>query len=672
MQDAITYEHYGHHALPNQSIFDPRDSPHSAQSSPPPRTLGPRRKSVVFAPPTYVDHPGVTWSDESDDEEDEDPEAGLIDSELTISEEDADMDAEETITTRQVSSVTTPPPQTAHQSYAAQVETTAPEDSSMEPDDGIAWSDASARESQQRVVDLAEGRDSPSGKYGALGVARGPSTGVPRPETPRDEPKPIEIVQETINDVHPPDIIDSMRLSPLENQRATPSLRSVSTTSQVSSSSYASTARSDSTSPDLDGRKKKEGSTRKKRSGVFSGLFKKRDKSKPAPIEDKARGSDESFVNRSQSAAPGPSGSPLVHRPDITVSTPVPESQISPRAQRLQMDQQQQRYQEYMARSGNAESVTRMTESSSSSRLGVSDSGSFTNGRPGSIIVHPSINAIGELTVLRVFAGDTIESESTFKTVLTNEETNAKRLVQQAVQRLQLSASDEYYLVIKEVDGEQVELADEEKVLEKFFAMNSQYDDVQAVTRVRRSSIGSISSIASNLSQHPAIRKFASNDYSDDSSVKLFLHRRSRLPVADTSTESIPTTPTRAKPFPYLSVGTDANVSPASSTGSPTARFSMQILISSADLPEGMGLDPETEVARILKRGSGESANSRKLLLIPRNATVAEVIEAGLERFGISGVVAGGDDVEDKISKRRSVMRARYGLVARLGDDEGM
>ena len=655
MQDAITYEHYTTHALPS---LDP------GQSSPHARTLGSRRKSVVFAAPTYVDHPGVTWSDASscsDDDENED-DAGLIESELTVMDEDGEVDAEETIMSRQVTSVTTPPPQTAHQSYAAHVETTPTvEDPPTEPDDGIAWSDAAARESQMRIVEHAvEGRDSPSGRYGALGVARGPSTGVARPETPREEPRGEEAVK---NDVHPADIIDRMRLSPLENQRASPSLRSVSTASQVSSASYASTARSDSASPDLDGRKRKEGTAKKKRSGVFSGLFKKRDKARPtaaaaaAVDEDKARGSDESFVNRSQSAAQGPTGSPLAasdHQP-----------------MRVQPMDQHQRYHEYVARSGTIDSAIKLTDSTFSSRLGVSDSGSFSTGRPGSIIVHPSVHAFGELTVLRVFAGETVESENTFKTVLTNEETNAKRLVQQAVQRLQLPSNEDYYLVIKEADGEQVELADDEKVLEKFFAMSAQYDDDQAVNRIRRSSIGSISSIASNLSQHPVIRKFASNDYSDDSSVKLFLHRRSRPPPADTSTDSIPTTPTRAKPFPYLSVGTDADGSPASSAGSPTARFSMQVAVSSADLPEGMGLDPETEVARIVKRGSSESGTSHKLLLVPRNAMVAEVIEAGLERFGISGVVAGGDDVEDKISKRRSMMRVRYGLVARVGDEEG-
>jgi hypothetical protein len=53
----------------------------------------------------------------------------------------------------------------------------------------------------------------------------------------------------------------------------------------------------------------------------------------------------------------------------------------------------------------------------------------------------------------------------------------------------------------------------------------------------------------------------------------------------------------------------------------------------------------------------------RKVFIFPKNTTVAEVIELGLERFGISeGVVDGGDEVEDKGSKRRSASRVRYGL----------
>jgi hypothetical protein len=54
----------------------------------------------------------------------------------------------------------------------------------------------------------------------------------------------------------------------------------------------------------------------------------------------------------------------------------------------------------------------------------------------------------------------------------------------------------------------------------------------------------------------------------------------------------------------------------------------------------------------------------RKIFMMPKNVTVAEVTELGLERFGIQdGVVDGGDEVEDKMTKRRSGARIRYGLT---------
>ena len=58
--------------------------------------------------------------------------------------------------------------------------------------------------------------------------------------------------------------------------------------------------------------------------------------------------------------------------------------------------------------------------------------------------------------------------------------------------------------------------------------------------------------------------------------------------------------------------------------------------------------------------------------MLPKNITVAEVTEIGLERFGIQdGVVDGGDEVEDKKTKRRSVVRVRYGLMVAI-DGHGM
>ncbi|KZP18119.1 SH3-domain-containing protein [Athelia psychrophila] len=44
--------------------------------------------------------------------------------------------------------------------------------------------------------------------------------------------------------------------------------------------------------------------------------------------------------------------------------------------------------------------------------------------------------------------------------------------------------------------------------------------------KVKRSSVGGISSVASNLSMHPAIKKLPMNDFTDDSAVKFYLNRK--------------------------------------------------------------------------------------------------------------------------------------------------
>ena len=80
------------------------------------------------------------------------------------------------------------------------------------------------------------------------------------------------------------------------------------------------------------------------------------------------------------------------------------------------------------------------------------------------------------------------------------------------------------------------------------------------------------------------------------------------------------------------------------------------------DLPDDMVFDPLTEAIAfkhaIHDRPQVPSSTApfrRKIFMFPKNITVAEVIEIGLERFGIpDAVVDGGDEVEDKNIKRRS------------------
>ncbi|KAH6890098.1 hypothetical protein BKA70DRAFT_1329027 [Coprinopsis sp. MPI-PUGE-AT-0042] len=306
--------------------------------------------------------------------------------------------------------------------------------------------------------------------------------------------------------------------------------------------------------------------------------------------------------------------------------------------------------------------------------------------RPGSLIFTPAGMdgpGVPELSVVRVFAGKNVQTEATFKTVLLNTYTTSADLVRQAIQRFRLPAGEDandYYLTIKQVEGgSSAILRPEEQPLAVFETLVT---ETMELPKVKRSSVGSISSVSSNLSMHPAISKLAMNDFSDDSTVKFYLNRRSDEGVDDSSTgheadetliaetsftDSGESMPTNRANHLTVSVG-GANVTPERFT-SPSFRFPIQL---------DMAFHPSTEAIvfkESLKDASSPGAAAvsphfrRKVFFFPKNVTVAEVIELGLERFGIpEGVVDGGDEVEDKYSKRRSNNRVRYGLVVDTRD----
>ncbi|CAE6433116.1 unnamed protein product [Rhizoctonia solani] len=327
------------------------------------------------------------------------------------------------------------------------------------------------------------------------------------------------------------------------------------------------------------------------------------------------------------------------------------------------------------------------------------------NGRPGSLILLEGNQPLPELSVLRVFAGERVESEATFKTVLVNADTTSTKLVHQAMQRFRLANAEdpsEYYLTVKSAGGAEAMLQPDEHPLLVFEA-----EQARAPT-VKRSSVGSINSIASNLSAMPAIAKLG-NDFADDSAVKFYLNRKpsprsgdglsppqgieedvtlraeeiydgtvggaEKDDDTDTLRGSISNGTATTRPHLSVSAASQGSVPPERFT-SPSARFSVQVVIYPEDLPEGMVFDPHTEaiVPRTTLQHRSQSGivaspgisqtQRRKVLNFPKNTTVAEVIEASLERFGIlEGVVEGGDDVEEKMTKRRSHSRVRYGLA---------
>jgi hypothetical protein len=305
---------------------------------------------------------------------------------------------------------------------------------------------------------------------------------------------------------------------------------------------------------------------------------------------------------------------------------------------------------------------------------------------------------------MRVFAGSNLSTEATFKTVLLNSSTTASDLVKQAMQRFRVAAGEDagdYYLTVKtQVEGALTTLQPYEKPLVVFGEMVEENAMVEILPTVKRSSITSISSLSSNLSMHPAIRRLPMSDFADDSAVKFYLNRYTADGDEDGDTrmhgkESEELGPEGGRHESLLSMGTttdedpfgDGLSAPASTNSnlagfvaperftSPSARFAMQVLIYPDDLPDGLVFDPHTEAIvpkSSLKDRTPLSATTsqgisqtfrRKVFVFPKNTTAAEVIEVALERFGISdGVVDGGDEVEDKNVKHRSASRVRYGL----------
>ncbi|RPD54387.1 hypothetical protein L226DRAFT_617846 [Lentinus tigrinus ALCF2SS1-7] len=388
------------------------------------------------------------------------------------------------------------------------------------------------------------------------------------------------------------------------------------------------------------------------------------------------------------------------------------QAQISQHASTLrQRDQQQQAlYQQYLNRSPatppeaqpsyGLQSASAVLQGSMSFTSSTSSTSGLSAGaprpRPGSLVLSPTAmdgQGVGlpDLSVVRVFAGDHLQTEATFKTVLLNNSTTASDLVRQAIQRFRLPAGEDendYYLTIKQVEGSSAVLRPEEKPLGVF---ESLVEAAMEIPKVKRSSVGSISSVASNLSMHPAIKKLSMNDFTDDSQVKFYLNRRGRADDSLTEdgdetllAESIDGDGESRGRGHFLSVSTaGGNTVTPERFSSPSFRFGLQLVIYPDDLPDDMVFDPQTEAIvfknTLRNRPQASQVSSpgisqtmrKKIFVFPKNITVAEVIEQGLDRFGIpEGVVDGGDEVEDKQTKRRSSTRVRYSLAVEINGKE--
>ncbi|PWN28779.1 hypothetical protein BDZ90DRAFT_230788 [Jaminaea rosea] len=417
----------------------------------------------------------------------------------------------------------------------------------------------------------------------------------------------------------------------------------------------------------------------KKRSGVFSGLFSRNKDKKDRKSGSFSSAGDESAIIGRPSEEGGRAG---ILRPSSNSGTTGMGKGVQERDRLTQ------------------EAYQRQFLSSDRSSLDPGQ-GQFISrpgggkARPGSLMATP--NSVPMLNVLRIFAGDDIGADSTFKTVLLNDSTSARDLVRQAMQRFRLGYG-EFILSVKLLEGSERPLGPDEKPLQVFDRLSEMAPESAVMPSVKRSSVGSISSISSNLSLNPAIAR-VNEDFSDDHAVKFYL-KRARSPSGrqGASPGSIGIQPGQIwsssnayageSPDPsglrapvkipggLSPLGTPLEGPDMALSQSPQARFALRLVIFPNDLPEGLSFDPQTNAliptTVLAERGPSGAAPAdgveqrfrEKVLSLPRNATVAEVVEAGLDRFGIAdGLVEGGDDVEERTSRRRSRPRVRYSLT---------
>ncbi|WWD20143.1 hypothetical protein CI109_104619 [Kwoniella shandongensis] len=750
-------------------------------------------RRVVFAPPTYVDHPGVTWSS---DEEDESGEEGEYEVE-EVERNSAEGHEDEVGDRRHEQDV-----QRVEQSLGG-----AKQDYDMEPDDGVEWADGAGMEEQKRVIEqkqqaavnsaaIQPKSNNPFAPRVSDQSASQPiepmSNGLGRSvsatslnSNPGGHLDPAQATNDTRRITATPAVASGPLLpSAIVQQSAAPRNVSGQSVASVSSAlSASSSVRSGTpTSPeDPKGKVKKgrksskedlEGGEKKKR-GMLGGLFsrKGKDKSGKGISGGDTRSSEESMVSGAVDVSPASQG-----RYSEDTAAGRPPSGIAPRTSSINLQQQQgqqpaisahslrlqqqdqARMQSYTSKYLNksptsdqysptaAEAAAAVAQSAAAMRLTANMNGGVNGhtGRPSSIIVSPNPAGPPLLNVIRIFAGDHIKSDASFKTALINETTSSADLIRQAMQRFRLPGGSNagldstYYITVKDYNGEEMELTQDEKPLAAFqeavqrWANESDenlHSRLGAITpTVKRSSVSSISSVIS-LSSHPAIAKLGMNDFSDDSAVKIYLNRRrpmsvqmngvgptqgmpepasefssystqlstvqesspeshsgewamgqtppggSRAGDTETGTMTPPTPQAQPRFNPSLTVSTNGPPSPERYS-SPSARFTLQLIIHPSDLPDSSAFDPSSEAivprALLQQRQVQPPIERRKrLFMLPRNANVVDAIEQGLDRFGIpEGVVDGGDDIEDKVGKRRSMTKVRYSLAVLIDGEE--
>lgn len=282
--------------------------------------------------------------------------------------------------------------------------------------------------------------------------------------------------------------------------------------------------------------------------------------------------------------------------------------------------------------------------------------------RPGSLVGMPG--SVPMFNVVRVFAGENVESDATFKTVLLNKTMTATDLVRQAMQRFVIDddAAD-YAVVLRRLDGEEHTLWPHESPLQILESLSELQEEDRGPHGTPVQSRDSVGSLTSLLQDTNASR--VTYDFSDDRYGKFYLVRKGpyfqrtgAVPLASSGPDV--SADLSARSGMSATSGASDSVLGASST----MRFTLQVALFPSDLPDGVVFHPQTGLATPQDPQHAFPASATpqiRLLRFTRNTTVAEVIEASLASFQVlEGVVDGGDDVETRTGRGR----VKYGLAS--------
>ncbi|CAG8449323.1 12365_t:CDS:2, partial [Acaulospora colombiana] len=231
--------------------------------------------------------------------------------------------------------------------------------------------------------------------------------------------------------------------------------------------------------------------------------------------------------------------------------------------------------------------------------------------------------------VFRIFAGKNIMASEEFKVVLLSPTISVKDLIKKTLIRFKLDSEEnwaDYYITVKEINGDQVRLSPHDHPLEIY---DSLITSSVPLPTVRRESISSISSTFSNLSGHDVIKALDLQNESQNSAC-FFLNKKSKRGSRSSEERKI-----RVRVLVYAD---DLPVRLRSK--------SLQIPRTSMSVPKHLA----EKASR--RRSREEGKPKEKSVIVNTNATVINVIEKAMNKFGITEGIADDGRVSDAGSEK--------------------